>query len=177
MTLELPPLLMLAETEASYCPRSGVGEPVFVFWFLSSPPNPLWPSPSFPKFKKKGKKEKVAGMFLNFWWWGWRSPGVVAKKKKKQEFPFLKRQRGERKLPLCEDISKSKMMATWLNKYKGQQPHEAAKAWTLELESFPLWFSLAAVWLCACYLIFLFFYSLICKMIKLESRCGENLTK
>lgn len=62
-----------------------------------------------------------------------------------QEFPFLKKQRGERKWPLCEDISKAKMVATWLNKYKGQQPHEAAKAWTSELESFPLWFYLAAV--------------------------------
>lgn len=50
-----------------------------------------------------------------------------------QELPFLKRQRGERKWrskPLCENISKSKMVATWLNKFKGLQPHEAAKAWT-----------------------------------------------
>lgn len=70
----------------------------------------------FPNLKKKKEREEVARMFLT-------SDGEVEGPleyvaKTMQEFPFLKRQRGERKWPLCEDISKSKMVATWLNKYK-----------------------------------------------------------
>ena len=65
MTLELPTLLVLAETEASYSPRSGGGggDSVCVLVFIFSSQSTVT-SPSFPKFFKKKEKEKVARMFL-----------------------------------------------------------------------------------------------------------------
>lgn len=61
MTLELPTLLTLAETEASCSPRSGVGETVciLVLIFSSQPTVTL----SFISQIKK-KNENVARMFL-----------------------------------------------------------------------------------------------------------------
>lgn len=130
--LEYPTLLLLGEKEAAVFPKErGGGNSVCVLVFIFPSQPAMDPFLHLPNLRKKEWKELPRCFLLLMI--RLKIPWSMWQKLCKNSLFFGEERSGIRRL-FGRTLAKSKMAATWLNKYKGQKPHEVEKARALELD-------------------------------------------